>query len=80
MELMILSHANSVVKKQWMFIILIQREWGGSKLKDYIENLIALCRKCHIMAHDSELSQSDLLMLHRRRMGGVTTGVMGKKL
>ncbi len=24
---------------------------GGSKLKDYIENLIAVCRECHVKCH-----------------------------
>ena len=26
---------------------------GGSKTKDYIENLIAVCRDCHNECHDS---------------------------
>ena len=56
---------------------IIYLSQGG---KDEIENLMALCRKCHDMAHNSELSQSDLLIMHRRIMGGATTGVMGKKI
>ena len=52
------------------------RSQGGT---DEIENLIALCRKCHNMAHDNELTKSDLSLLHKRRMVA-TTGVMGKKL
>jgi len=55
---------------------IIYRSHGGA---DNIENLIALCRKCHDMAHNNELTKGDLMMLHRRRMGA-TTGVMGKKL
>ena len=55
---------------------IIFKSQGGT---DEIENLIALCRKCHNMAHDNELTKSDLNMLHRRRMVA-TTGVMGKKL
>ena len=27
---------------------------GGSKTKDVIENLVALCRECHNKAHDSK--------------------------
>jgi hypothetical protein len=27
---------------------------GGSKTKDYIENLIAVCRGCHNNCHDSK--------------------------
>jgi predicted HNH restriction endonuclease len=53
---------------------------GGSKTKDYIENLIALCRNCHDMAHDEVLTKGDLTFLHKRKMGGATTGAMGKKL
>lgn len=33
---------------------------GGSKLKDNPENLIALCRDCHDMAHANELSKEYL--------------------
>ncbi|QDP54428.1 MAG: hypothetical protein GOVbin7581_10 [Prokaryotic dsDNA virus sp.] len=29
---------------------IIPRGMGGSKTKDYIENLVALCRECHIRA------------------------------
>jgi hypothetical protein len=36
--------------------------------KDEIANLCALCRKCHIMAHNEELSESDLLYIHRSYM------------
>ncbi len=55
---------------------IIYRSQGG---KDEIVNLIALCRKCHDMVHNNELTKSDLKMLHYRRMVA-TTGVMGKKL
>lgn len=30
------------------------RGMGGSKCKDYIENLIALCRECHIKAENEK--------------------------
>jgi 5-methylcytosine-specific restriction endonuclease McrA len=30
------------------------RGMGGSKLKDYIENLAALCRNCHNMAESNK--------------------------
>ena len=56
---------------------IIYRSQGG---KDEIGNLIALCRKCHDMAHNNELTQGDLLMLHRRKMGGATTKEMGKRI
>lgn len=30
------------------------KKMGGSKHKDYIENLIAVCRSCHDKCHDSK--------------------------
>ena len=51
------------------------RSQGG---RDEISNLIALCRKCHDMAHNKELTESDLRLLHRRRMAGATTKEFGK--
>lgn len=33
------------------------KQRGGSKLKDNIYNLIALCRSCHLKAHNNELSK-----------------------
>ena len=38
--------------------------------KDEIGNLIALCRKCHDLAHNEELSESDLLYIHRAFLSG----------
>jgi hypothetical protein len=32
---------------------LISKGMGGSKTKDYIENLIAVCRECHVKCHSS---------------------------
>jgi 5-methylcytosine-specific restriction endonuclease McrA len=32
---------------------LISKGMGGSKTKDYIENLIAVCRSCHVKCHSS---------------------------
>ena len=36
---------------------------GGKAGKDVIENLIALCRRCHIEAHESKLSKAYLRSL-----------------
>lgn len=33
---------------------------GGSKTKNYIENLIALCRECHIYAHSNTKIKEEL--------------------
>ena len=33
---------------------------GGKAGKDVIENLIALCRKCHIDAHSRKISKEEL--------------------
>lgn len=41
---------------------------GGSKNKDYIENLIALCRKCHTMAHNEEISKEELILIHAKNL------------
>lgn len=41
---------------------------GGSKEKDYIENLIALCRECHIEAHNGEQSIEMLVLAHRNKV------------
>nr|AKH47491.1 HNH endonuclease [uncultured marine virus] len=46
------------------------KKMGGSKTKDYIENLIGLCRKCHEMAHNNELSKGMLTLIHRYTMVG----------
>lgn len=39
---------------------------------DNIENLIALCRKCHDMAHNNELDEGDLLYIHRTKIMNFT--------
>ena len=41
---------------------------GGSKTKDYIENLIALCRNCHDCAHNGVLSKDWLKAVHLEYM------------
>ena len=43
---------------------------GGSKTKDYIENLIALCRDCHIKAHANEISKDQLRLMQLDKMNG----------
>jgi len=40
---------------------------GGT---DEIENLIGLCRKCHNLAHNETLKESDLLLIHRYFLAG----------
>ncbi len=37
---------------------------GGSKTKDKIENLIALCRDCHDKAHKEIISKQELVTKH----------------
>ena len=41
-----------------------QKGMGGSKTKDYIENLIALCRTCHENAHANILTKDFLKQKH----------------
>ncbi len=37
---------------------------GGSKTKDYIENLIAVCRNCHNQCHDSKEFNNEAKEIH----------------
>ena len=37
---------------------------GGTAGKDTIENLIALCRSCHVDAHASKISKDELTKVH----------------
>jgi len=41
---------------------------GGSKSKDRIDNLISLCRQCHLDAHAGKLSKSFLKELLENRL------------
>lgn len=41
---------------------------GGSKTKDYIENLIAICRDCHTKAHGSIEFNKKLKEIHLRNL------------
>lgn len=41
---------------------------GGSKTKDYIGNLIAVCRTCHDKAHDEIFTKAFLTAVHLRKM------------
>ena len=41
---------------------------GGSKLKDYIENLIAVCRDCHIKCHDNKDFNNEAKQIHLDRL------------
>jgi len=44
---------------------------GGSKTKDYIENLIALCRVCHVKAHANIINKDQLRLMHLKRMNNI---------
>jgi hypothetical protein len=41
---------------------------GGSKTKDYIENLIGLCRVCHEKCHKNEYTKEFLTRIHKNNM------------
>ena len=47
------------------------KRMGGSKKKDNIENLIALCRNDHNKAHSNKLSQEYLKEIHKANIGKV---------
>lgn len=44
------------------------RGMGGSKLKDGIENLQALCRKCHVEKGDKKQYMDLLKDIHNQRL------------
>lgn len=43
---------------------------GRGKGKDVIENIMALCRRCHEMAHMEKLSKSELQYIHNNFLQG----------
>ena len=44
---------------------LVAKGMGGSKTKDYIENLIAVCRSCHLKCHDSPVFNEKAKEIHK---------------
>jgi len=47
---------------------LDNKKMGGSKIKDYIENLIALCRKHHEDCHNSKEFNNECKELHKNNL------------
>lgn len=47
---------------------LSKKGMGGSKTKDYIENLMGLCRRCHTDAHAYKISQKQLTEIHLTKL------------
>lgn len=45
-----------------------RRGIGGSKTKDTIENLMALCRKCHLEYGDKKQYKDYLIERHKKRL------------
>ena len=45
-----------------------RRGIGGSKNKDYIENLVALCRKCHDKAESSRSFNNTVRIKHLNKV------------
>ena len=43
---------------------------GRGEGKDVIKNLMALCRKCHTLVHESKLSRSELQYIHNNVLSG----------
>lgn len=41
---------------------------GGSKTKDYIENLIAICRSCHTKCHSSIKFNTKAKEIHKNNL------------
>lgn len=44
------------------------RGMGGSKSKDTIDNLMAMCRECHYVLADRKSTKEFLIKCHQRRM------------
>ena len=44
------------------------RGMGGSKTKDYIENLVALCRTCHVKAENEKEFNNAVKIIHQNRL------------
>jgi len=42
------------------------RGMGGSKKKDYIENLVAMCRECHLKFEAKKISKQELQEIHNQ--------------
>ena len=47
---------------------LTPKGMGGSKTKDYIGNLIAVCRDCHNQCHDSKEFNNKAKEIHLRNL------------
>jgi 5-methylcytosine-specific restriction endonuclease McrA len=45
------------------------RGMGGSKQKDYIENLLGCCFECHRKCESGEISKSRQMWVHLKYMG-----------
>lgn len=45
---------------------IIPRGMGGSKTKDYIENLMGLCFDCHRRCESGEIPRSRQMDIHNR--------------
>jgi hypothetical protein len=49
----------------------IHHIWGRGKDKDVIENLMAVCRKCHVRIHDKEMfRKEELQLIHNYKLSG----------
>jgi len=44
------------------------RGMGGSKKSDDIENLMALCRQCHVVMGDTKTHMSYLIEKHKQKL------------
>lgn len=47
------------------------RGLGGSKNKDVIENLMGLCRECHLMAEAKQFKKGYLKIIHQQNLKNV---------
>ena len=50
---------------------IVCRGMGGSKLKDNINNLMALCRKCHEEKGDKRGYMDELIFIHQQKLNRI---------
>ena len=49
------------------------RGMGGSKLKDYIEDLVGMCRPCHLDFEAKKISKEELTEKHLENIPTLST-------
>ena len=69
-ELTLSQTEQCVVCSQWGADIhhISNKALGSSKCKDYIENLVCLCRKCHDKCHKDKTFNTEVRIINLRNI------------